>query len=400
MRAAMSIPEVSVDRWQRSLLPGGMVAGPDAPRSARDWTVDVLATLVSVVGGVVLIAIQHYHDARWMLDATLGIVTIVALWWRRRRPVGIAAGAMLASIVSASAGIAALIALFSATTRASRDGLLIVWAVAVVTTVLYPLVLPTEDGYWLDLTLGILVTVVVIGWGLFARARRQLVLSLRERAARLEAEQRLHVEQAREAERRRIAREMHDVLAHRVSLLSLHAGALEFRPDAPPEEIAEAAGVIRSSARAVLQELREVIGVLRDGEEGTERPQPTLADIPGLIGESRAAGMKVEAAIDAEADVGTATGRTAYRIVQEGLTNARKHAPGAAVTVRVAAREHGGLEVEVTSRRAVGVPAGEPPLPGTGTGLIGLSERVALAGGEFEHGPRDGGDHVLHATLP
>jgi signal transduction histidine kinase len=396
----MSIPEVSVDRWQRSLLPGGMVAGPGAPRSARDWTVDVLATLVSVVGGVVLIAIQHYDDARWMLDATLGIATVVALWWRRRRPVGIAVGAMLASIVSASAGVAGLIALFSATTRASRDGLLIVWAVAVVTTFLYPLVLPTEDGYWLDLTLGILVTVVVIGWGLFARARRQLVISLRERAARLEAEQRLHVEQAREAERRRIAREMHDVLAHRVSLLSLHAGALEFRPDAPPEEIAEAAGVIRASARAVLQELREVIGVLRDGEEGTERPQPTLADISGLIDESRAAGMKVEAAIDAGADVGTATGRTAYRIVQEGLTNARKHAPGAAVTVRVVAREHGGLEVEVISRRAVGVPAGGPPLPGTGTGLIGLSERVALAGGEFEHGPRDGGDHVLHATLP
>ena len=134
----------------------------------------------------------------------------------------------------------------------------------------------------MDVPLGILLTVVVVGWGLFARARRELVRSLQDRAARLETEQRLHVEQAREAERRRIAREMHDVLAHRVSLLSLHAGALEFRPDAPPEEIAEAAGVIRASAHSVMQELREVIGVLREGEEGTERPQPTLADIPGL----------------------------------------------------------------------------------------------------------------------
>src|SRR3954447_24621448 len=145
-------------RWQRSLLPGGMVAGPDAPRSARDWTVDVLATLLSLVGGVVLIAIQHYDDARWMLDATLGLAAIVALWWRRRHPVGVAVGTMLVSIISASAGIAALVALFSATTRASREGLFTVWAVALVAAVLYPLVLPTEDGYWLDLTLGILVT--------------------------------------------------------------------------------------------------------------------------------------------------------------------------------------------------------------------------------------------------
>ena len=87
---------------------------------------------------------------------------------------------------------------------------------------------------------------------------------------------------------------MHDVLAHRVSLLSLHAGALEFRPDAPPEEIAEAAGVIRATAHAALQELREVIGVLREGEDGAEPPQPTLADVPALVEESRAAGMRVE----------------------------------------------------------------------------------------------------------
>ncbi len=173
---------------------------------------------------------------------------------------------------------------------------------------------------------------MVVGWGLFARARRELVLSLRERAARLEAEQRLHVEQAREAERRRIAREMHDVLAHRVSLLSLHAGALEFRPDAPPEEIAEAAGVIRASAHAVMQELREVIGVLRDGERAPSArsrrsptsPRSSRSRAPPACGSRPASTLTPTWP--------TATGRTAYRIVQEGLTNARKHAPGAAVT--------------------------------------------------------------------
>ena len=140
--------------------------------------------------------------------------------------------------------------------------------------------------------LGVLITGVVVGWGLFVRVQRELVLSLRERAERVEAEQRLRVEQAREAERLRIAREMHDVLAHRVSLLSLHAGALEFHPDASAEEVAEAAAVIRASAHAALEELREVIGVLREGAPGTgaEPPQPTLAEIPALIEESRAAG--------------------------------------------------------------------------------------------------------------
>ncbi len=102
---------------------------------------------------------------------------------------------------------------------------------------------------------------VVIGWGLFVRARRELVRSLRAQADRAGDE-------ARAAERRRIAREMHDVLAHRLSLLSVHAGALEFNPDAPAEEVAEAAGVIRESARSALDELRGVIGVLR--EDGGE----------------------------------------------------------------------------------------------------------------------------------
>jgi signal transduction histidine kinase len=200
------------------------------------------------------------------------------------------------------------------------------------------------------------------------------------------------VEQAREAERRRIAGEMHDVLAHRLSLLSVHAGALEFHPDAPPEEIAQAAGVIRENAHDALRELREVVGVLRGPGEDTEPPQPTLDDIPRLIEESRAAGMRVRARIDATGS-DPLLGRTAYRVVQEGLTNARKHAPAAAVEVKVAGDER--LVVEVVSRQA----AGGGGVPGAGTGLIGLAERVALAGGTLEHGPNERGDFVLRATL-
>ena len=197
---------------------------------------------------------------------------------------------------------------------------------------------------------------------------------------------------------------MHDVLAHRVSLLTLHAGALEFRPDASPEEVAEAAGVIRATAHAALEDLRGVIGVLRDGDggDGPEPPQPTLADIPALVEESRAAGMKVECSLtEPPGPVPDALGRTAYRVVQEGLTNARKHAPAAAVAVHVGPDAGGALVVQVTSRRPLGVAAGAPSAAhGTGNGLIGLGERVALAGGALRHGPDGAGDFVLRATLP
>jgi signal transduction histidine kinase len=229
------------------------------------------------------------------------------------------------------------------------------------------------------------------------------VVSLRDRAERAEAEQQLRVEQARQAERARIAREMHDVLAHRISLLSLHAGALEFRPDAPPDEVARAASVIRASAHDALEDLRTVIGVLRETPDGDapERPQPVLGDLPSLIEESRAAGMRVsfDSRISA-VGLPEGTGRSAYRIVQEGLTNARKHARGSAVDVTVAGAPGGGLEIEIRNRLPVGAPAASAEIPGAGTGIIGLAERASLAGGRLEHGRTDAGDYRLWAWLP
>ena len=137
--------------------------------------------------------------------------------------------------------------------------------------------------------------------------------------------------------------------------------------------------MIRESAKTALEELRGVIGVLReDGDESlTQPPQPTLADLAALVEESRAAGMRVTARIElGDAAPPAAVGRTAYRIAQEGLTNARKHAPGAAVTLTVRAPD-GDLQVEVRSLAPVAV-AAAAALPGAGTGLIGLAERVSL----------------------
>ncbi|MFE0627171.1 sensor histidine kinase [Streptomyces sp. NPDC058864] len=231
-----------------------------------------------------------------------------------------------------------------------------------------------------------------IGWGLYVRSRRQLLATYAERGRR----------QAREE----IAREMHDVLAHRLSLLSVHAGALEFHPGASPAEIERAAGVIRESAHQALDDLRGIIGVLRepdgsgaaDGAAG--RPQPTLADVPRLVEESRDAGMRIvlEAEDDAVSAAPAASGRTAYRIVQEGLTNARKHAPGTEVTVRLAGGPARGLTVEV-SNPVPATSAVVPAIPGAGQGLIGLTERASLAGGDLEHG-RSGGDFRVRAWLP
>jgi signal transduction histidine kinase len=261
-----------------------------------------------------------------------------------------------------------------------------------------------ENGrpLWETFTWGVVGVVIIVLWGQVVRARRQLVLSLRDRAERAESEQQLRVTQARVLERTRIAREMHDVLAHRISLVSLHAGALEIRGDASPEEVATAAGVIRASAHQALQDLREVIGVLRAGTEAEaapERPQPTIAQLPALADESRSTGARVRLELDVAADaVPEGTGRTAYRIVQEGLTNARKHAPGAAVTVAVGGGPGDGLTISVRNPWPAGGVAAA--IPGTGTGLVGLAERATLAGGRLTHGRGPSGDFALTAWLP
>jgi signal transduction histidine kinase len=192
---------------------------------------------------------------------------------------------------------------------------------------------------------------------------------------------------------------MHDVLGHRLSLLSVHAGALEFRPGASPEEIAGAAKVIRENAHQALQDLREVIGVLR--APVGELPQPTLADVRELVAESDRAGMRVGLGEEVGGAVPDLVGRTAYRVVQEALTNARKHAPGAAVDVHLAGGPGQGLTVEVCNQPPDPGPADAPAGdPGAGQGLVGLAERVALASGRLEHGPTPAGGWRLVAWLP
>ncbi|WP_084757574.1 sensor histidine kinase [Micromonospora cremea] len=242
----------------------------------------------------------------------------------------------------------------------------------------------------------LLLTACLVGLplvvGLWVRARRDTLAALRDRAERLEREQEARADRVRAEERTRIAREMHDVVAHRVSLMVVHAGALEVTTTDP--ETVEAAVLIRETGRQALTDLREVLGVLRQaGPAGA--PERALDALDGLIGESRAAGLRVSRWNEGVAATLPATvGRTAYRVVREALTNVRKHAADAETTVCLRYLP-GGLEVVVRN----GPSTGGLTLPGAGHGLLGLRERVELLGGRLEAAPVDGG-FLVRALLP
>ncbi|MFB4280940.1 MULTISPECIES: sensor histidine kinase [unclassified Nonomuraea] len=235
--------------------------------------------------------------------------------------------------------------------------------------------------------------------GLWTRARGEVLEAAKERAERLEREQVMRAEQARAQERARIAREMHDVVAHRVSLIVLHAGALEVRTG--DEEAARAAALIGGIGREALANLRDVLGVLRSPPHGTldagYRPPPTLGDLDRLLDQSRALGIAVTRHDEGDPRPVEATvERTAYRVVQEALTNVHKHAGDAGTDVRIRYGS-GELEVEVRNQ-APGAPREE--LPGAGWGLVGLRERVELLGGTLRTSAEDGGGFLVSARIP
>lgn len=240
----------------------------------------------------------------------------------------------------------------------------------------------------------LLLTACLVGLplvvGLWVRARRDTLAALRDRTERLEREQEARADRVRAEERTRIAREMHDVVAHRVSLMVVHAGALEVTATHP--ETVEAAALIRETGRQALTDLREVLGVLR---QATPVPELALDALDELIGESRAAGLRVSRRDEGVATTLPATvGRTAYRVVREALTNVRKHAADAETTVCLRYLP-GGLEVAVRN----GPSTGGRALPGASHGLLGLRERVELLGGRLEAAPVEGG-FLVRALLP
>lgn len=231
--------------------------------------------------------------------------------------------------------------------------------------------------------------------GAWVRVRAELLSALRERAERAESERELLARDAVLTERSRIAREMHDAVGHRVSLMVLQAGAIEMAAG-ERDRVEQLAGQVQTAGRQALDELRQAVGVLRSGddEDAPLSPQPGLDDLGHLVGECRAAGMAVELHQD-DTTVDPVISRAAYRIVQEALTNAGKHAPGSAVRVDVS-RTPESLVICVVN--GAGGPAGDPS--SGGFGLVGLGERVRTLGGRLRAEARLDGGFSVEAVLP
>lgn len=445
-----------------------MSGAPEPPparrvrRDRRQWGVDAAVALLGLAVGLLLLLASMSDDpaVRGNIPAQViggAVAAVVLLLFRRSHPTALAAAGILTGFVLVPVTGVAVAAFFGvAVHRPARTALIVTGAHAALVLVLFRIGDTSAGEYWQGVGTFLFLDAVALTTGMLVRSQRMLVASWEDRARQAENAQRLRVDEARHLERERIAREMHDVLAHRISLLAVHAGALEFRAGASADE-ARAAGVIRQCAHDALEDLREVIRMLRtesapaaddrqpsaDIRDGSaDRPQPTLADLPALIGQSRRAGAAVELVVDGRAErsvtrvaaatgvptgaarsasfdadpaadtdapVGTGAerplpdvpdrlGRHAYRIVQEGLTNAHKHAPGEPVSVRVGSDGAAGLRVEIVNPLRSEPPA-TPPIPGSGAGLIGLRERVSLIGGDLEHG-RENGEFRLRAWLP
>lgn len=423
------------------MLPGELV--PDAEvgrarRTPRDWLVDLLLFGWALLWWVlVVISPELSYVPAWLraVDAPLGLLACLALWLRRRYPLQVAFALLIPGALVGSAFGALMVVLFNTALR-------VPWRKAVILLGLYFLVgLPyaiavivlQRDG-WIDLAFSVAFFLTAFAWGAALRARRHELLWLRQEAVRQRSEHARRLADTRRAERSAIAREMHDVLAHRISLLSVHAAALAYRTGHSVQgtgkpltetEVAESAQVIRDNAHQALEELREVLAVLRTDETaevaaagqspepgdsvgavGAGRPQPLIADIEELVQEATAAGQRVDfrdgLPAESAATLRAQAQRTVYRVVQEGLTNARKHAPGAEVSVTLAGRPGEGLTVEILNplpEGARGAELSEAEIPGARAGLIGLAERTALDGGSLEHGRWQDGFRLL-ARLP
>ncbi len=400
--SAATVGQVDTGIFAALIAPGSRAAPGYGRLTPRDRVVDVACVLIAFLIGLLAVGDVEPQPRigplpHW-LDVSLCLAGALSLLLRRRWPIGLAVLMILASTLVPSLGAAGGLALFNVAVHRRPAVSLSLGAVAMASCMvqfwLYP-VADVPNGYWIAVTLTALACLVLVAWGIVVRTRRQLMASLTERAVRAESEQQLRVEQGQRLERERIAREMHDALGHRLSLLSMHAGALEFRPDMPSAELSRAAGVIRSSARDCVDDLREIVGVLRS-QHTADGPRRGIAELGELVVESRAAGMEIELEVAAELGaVPDSIGRHAYRIIQEGLTNAQKHAPHQAVRVAVSGAAGTGLSVEMSNRLEPGA-AG----PGSRVGLIGLAERASLAGGRFEHGPTADGEFRLACWLP
>ncbi|WP_031189063.1 MULTISPECIES: sensor histidine kinase [Streptomyces] len=335
-------------------------------------------------------------------EVALAVAGALSVALRYRHP-----AVALVCTVALAAGLGMVLPLLVVLFHLVAHGRLVVPFVAAAAALAGNALVQPPQSLWMSRSYGPLMPLgIVLALGLWASSRRRLEAALAARVEQLRVERELRAEQARLTERARIAAEMHDVLAHRLTVLALHTGALQRRADTLPAPVADRLALLRTTSTEALGDLRDVLGALRDTEGQPEQAAagasrlPGLRELSALLDEARAAGQKIEADIEGDGR-GLPAGRrlAVHRLVQEALTNARKHAPGAPVRVTV---RYGPHETAVEVRNAPAPTGAEPPaaLPASGYGLLGLTERMSALGGTLEYGPtRDGGRRIA-ATLP
>ncbi|WP_130494271.1 sensor histidine kinase [Motilibacter rhizosphaerae] len=339
-----------------------------------------------------------------MLGSTLPVAT------RRRSPLGSYAVVLVSATVAAAAhypagiaGVSGLVLLYSVGVLLERTPALVALGAGAAAYVAVSLLDPYDDTFIGGVVNG---GIYVAAWALgrTIRYRRAYTRELEARAERLQADRDVQLRATLVEERARIARELHDVVAHSLSVMTVQAAAAQRTADRDLERSKEAMAAVESTGRAALVEMRRIVGVLR--EQDTDHaaparlaPQPGLADLPELIGKVREAGLEVEMDLaGAPARLPAGVDLTVYRIVQEALTNTLKHAGPTSACVRVSCWDSSvDVEVEDSGR---GAAAFSSPTGRSGHGLVGMQERVALYGGSLRVGPRPGGGYSVSARIP
>lgn len=367
--------------------------------SAAVWGVPVLMGLYYLTAPFV----PHGADdpVKVALLIVPPIVAIALLGLRRRSPVGIALLVGILLFLGPAAIGAAFVGQATVARHTGRPAVVLLsagWLVAakVLAQLVGPLSTDWSQANTVETTIAVagLVIATLIGWLAGSRAAESRSRTDSDRA-RHDAEV-ARIERARLAERERIAREMHDVLAHRLSLVSMHAGVLAYRTDLSAEETHDTAQVIQRNTQQSLDELRAVLSTLRGAGAPPEPPQPTIAELPVLVADTD---QRQTVDLHLEVDPSTvpmAISRHTYRVIQESLTNARKHAPGAPVRVDVTGRPGATLRVRVSNPVTDLVRTDHG---GSGFGLLGVTERAESVGGTANHGIEED-RFIVDVSLP
>jgi signal transduction histidine kinase len=350
-----------------------------------------------IVIAVVTLQVPPHGDARAASIIATGLLAAAAILIRRRWPLWLLAVAALDGVVSGEVSGALPFAAYAVVRYAPAGRIRWISLGLAALIALAPWQFSSGTETLNNFIIVALLLVLPAVFGLWVRARAELITALRDRAERAEQEQQLRAREAVLAERARITREMHDVVGHRVSLMVLQAGAVDMAAE-DPERVRTLAGQLQDAGRRSLEELRQLLGLLQeDPDDAPLAPQPGLDDLDELVQDSRNAGVDVTLTrCGTPRELDPTVGRTVYRVVQEALTNAGKHAPGGPVTVTLDQRE-AELAVTILNRRAT---RSKPPLPSGGLGLIGLRERVRTVGGTLRAEPRLDGGFGVEAVLP